>query len=202
MDIRTAKLEPDTVFHIFNRGINSSKVFFEEDNYRYILDRYVTYVHPYVETFAYCLLGNHYHLLIRVRPASDLDKVIKKNKDQPYCWHVSNAFSSWLQSYTRAINKRFNRTGSLFETPFKRIEVHEARYFMTLVAYIHQNPEKHGLINDFRNYPHSSFHGHLLSHKISKLRRKEVLDWFGGERAYQAFHDKYSIATSEEWMLE
>ena len=206
MDIRTTALHPNTIFHIFNRGINGAQVFFEEKNYPYFLQQYGNYVHPFVETFSYCLLGNHFHLLIRVRSEEALDQVIKKNTDKPYYWHVSNAFSSWLQSYTRAMNKMYNRTGALFESPFKRLAVMEESYFSSLVAYIHQNPQKHGLVGDYRDYPYSSYHGHLAVAKTSKLNRKEVLDWFGGELSYVDFHTKQqkglTSVHNENWTIE
>lgn len=206
MEIRKTTLQPHAIFHIFNRGINGTQVFFEEKNYHYFLQQYSKYVHPFVETFAYCLLGNHFHLLIRVRSETELDQVIKKHLDKPYYWHVSNAFSSWLQSYTRAMNKKYDRTGSLFESPFKRIEVKEEAYFSRLVAYIHQNPQKHGIIDDYRNYSHSSYKGHLAASKASKLNRSEVFDWFGGELQYLNLHTEQQkrliTLQDESWMIE
>lgn len=59
------------------------------------------------------------------------------------------------------MNKMYDRTGALFETPFKRIEVNNDSYFSALIAYIHRNPETHGIIDDFREYPFSSYHAML-----------------------------------------
>ena len=175
MDTRTAQLHLDKYFHIFNRGINGAPVFFDEKNYGYFLQQYAKYVYPFVETYAYCLLGNHFHLLIRVRSAEELNKIIPKGNEKPHHWHVSNGFSSFLQSYTRAMNEMYDRTGAMFESPFKRIEVKEESYFSALISYIHKNPETHGLINDFRDYVHSSYHAHLLD-KTTKLNRSQVLE--------------------------
>ncbi|MEO1052254.1 MAG: hypothetical protein AAFX87_16600 [Bacteroidota bacterium] len=205
MDTRKTQLIPDSYYHIFNRGINGDSVFFEEKNYTYFLQQYGKYVYPFVETFAYCLLGNHFHLLIRVRSMEALDVVIKKCKDRPQYWHISNAFSSWMQSYTRAVNKMYDRTGALFESPFKRIEVAEESYFSQLVSYIHLNPQKHGLVEDYKDYPHSSYHAHLAETKDSKLNREEVLEWFGGRVGYLEFHqaqiDGLNVS-NESWFLE
>jgi len=202
MDIRNAKLHPDQSYHIFNRGINGMPVFFEPKNYDYFLKQYTLYVHPFVETFAYCLLGNHFHLLVRVKDVAQLDLVIKKDKEKPYYWHVSNGFSSFLKSYTRAMNGMYNRTGALFETPFKRIEVKEESYFSALIAYIHGNPEKHGLVKDFRSYPYSSYQTHLQE-VPTFLSRQAVLDWLGGKEQYQAFHlQKKGPPPGERWLLE
>ena len=206
MDIRNARLTPDAYFDIFNRGINGAKVFFEEKNYAYFLQKYAHYLYPFVETYAYCLLGNHFHLLIRVRSIEEINGATKKNLDKQHYWHVSNAFSSWLQSYTRAMNKMYDRTGALFESPFKRIEVKEESYFTQLISYIHQNPQKHGLVEDYKDYPHSSYHAHLLENKNSRLNRKAVLEWFGGKAGYLSFHEAQQKgledAMNESWFLE
>ena len=167
MDIRKTPLEPDTHYHIYNRGINGSPVFFESKNYDFFLKQYAKYIDPFVGTYAYCLLGNHFHLLIRVRPEEELIPLIK---DKPCYWHVSNGFSSFLQSYTRAMNKVYDRTGALFETPYKRIAVTNDAYFSQLVAYIHFNPIKHGFVKDIDEYPYSSYNTHLSNSK-TKLKR-------------------------------
>lgn len=187
MESRKTLLHPETAFHIYNRGVNGAKVFYEEKNYGYFLQQYAKYVHPYVETFAYCLLSNHFHFFIRVLPDEQLEKLISKKMKKPTYWHVSNALSSFLQSYTRAMNKMYERTGHLFESPFRRIAVTDETYFSRLISYIHHNPEKHGLIEDFRLYPYSSYQAHL-SDRPSRLKREEVLRWFGGREGYVNFH--------------
>lgn len=202
MDIRNSKLHPGQYFHIFNRGINGMPVFFEKKNYHFFLKQYSKYVHPFVKTFAYCLLENHYHLLIQVREEEELKLAIKKNIDEPFHWHVSNGFSSFLQSYTRAMNKVYDRTGAIFETPFKRIEVTEDSYFSTLIRYIHHNPQKHRIIKDFRDYPYSSYHAHLYE-SATKLNREEVLEWFKGRKHYETFHqDQKQTTLDRKWFLE
>jgi REP element-mobilizing transposase RayT len=67
-------LRHDAVYHIYNRGNNGQALFIEDRNYHYFLQLYTRHVHPAVETYAYCLLPNHFHLLIRVKPERDLAK--------------------------------------------------------------------------------------------------------------------------------
>ncbi|MDW7690866.1 hypothetical protein R9C00_21090 [Flammeovirgaceae bacterium SG7u.111] len=202
MDKRTTLLIPGNYYHIYNRGINRQHVFFEERNYSYFLGKYTKFVHGFAKTFAYCLLKNHYHLLVQIREEKELLKLIHKNQEKPLSWHTSNAFSSFLQGYVQGINKTHGRSGALFEEPFKRMEVLDEVYFTQLVVYIHTNPQKHQLISDFRNYPHSSYHAHLTEKK-TKLCREDVLSWFGGEEAYiQAHATNNTSASSEKWMLE
>jgi hypothetical protein len=86
-----------------------------------------------------------------------------------------------------AYNKQQDRVGTLFQTPFKRALVETDAYFTQLIYYIHSNPQHHGLISDFREWPYSSYE-RMLIEKPSKLRKKEVLDWFGTTELYKQYH--------------
>lgn len=187
----------DTFYHIYNRGINGEDLFKQERNYNYFLSKYNMYLETVVETYAYCLLKNHFHLLIRVKDRDTLaqfyneqnrNKEIKQGLHNPD-FIVSKQFAKLFSSYTQSINIATNRTGSLFETPFKRIEVTSDLYLTRLIWYIHHNPQKHGFVSDFRDYAHSSYHAHL-SNKNTKLKRNEVIDWFGNTADFKNFHNE------------
>ncbi len=190
-------LAADCIYHIYNRGINSENLFKEERNYEYFLTKYSQYLSPVVDTFAYCLLKNHFHILIRVKDHETLNSfynslATSKSKKTVEGLHsadfiVSKQFARLFSSYSQAINKAFGRTGSLVETPFKRIEVTNDHYFIHLIWYIHFNPQKHGFVKDFREYPHSSYKAHLAD-GITKLNREEVIFWFGNKKGYSNFH--------------
>jgi len=60
-------LQPGQYYHIYNRGVNRTNIFVEERNYVYFLKLYAKHISPVAETFAYCLLRNHFHLLVRIR---------------------------------------------------------------------------------------------------------------------------------------
>jgi len=197
-------LKPGAFYHIYNRGINGENIFKEERNYAYFLNKYAIYLNPVIDTYAYCLLKNHFHLLVRVK--TDLtDNLPLKGfrnlsglENEKGLHHIDNIvskkFSDLFNSYTKSINKAYNRTGGLFETPFRRIEVTSETYFTRLIWYIHFNPQKHGFVNDFREYPHSSYIS-FLSHKKTKLEQEQVLDWFGSEKDFLNFHQSKPIET-------
>jgi putative transposase len=163
-------------YHIYNRGNNRENLFAEARNYAYFLDLYVRHIEPIAETFAYCLMKNHFHLLVRVKDSSD--------GVEP-----SRCFSNLFNAYARAFNRGYGRTGALFQRPFSRIEVTNDRYFATLVIYIHRNPQKHGFVADFRDWPYSSYHA-LASARPTRLRRDAVLAWFGDRAAFIAAHER------------
>jgi putative transposase len=195
----TEPLEPDGIYHIFNRGINGEDVFKEIRNYRFFLEKYSKYIEPIAETYAYCLLKNHFHLAVKIKSASELiDFYLKKKnieitsndnvlKIPPVAKIINQQFAVLFNSYAQAINKAHHRTGGLFEESFRRIKVDSDSYFNELIYYIHHNPQKHGFVKDFRDYPHSSYHSHLAI-TATKLKREEVILSFGNKIEYEKFH--------------
>jgi hypothetical protein len=168
-----------TYYHIYNRG-DHENIFREERNYHYFLKLYAHHIEPIAGTYAYCLLKNHFHLCVRTR---DLADVPADPKDPSQC------FSNFFNAYAKAFNKTYYRSGALFQRPFERIEVSSEAYLQHLIVYIHQNPQRHGFLSDFREWPYSSYHS-LLCNKPTKLHRREVLDWFGDRAALEAGHSR------------
>ena len=185
----TAPLQPGHYYHIYNRGNNREDLFREERNYRYFLQLYARHVHPIADTFAYCLMRNHFHLLVRIKETSQVSETceVLATREVLTPREVSQHFSNLFNAYTKAINKAYGRTGSLFEERFGRIEVTSDRYFLQLIFYIHFNPQKHGFVDDFREWPWSSYHT-LQAAGDTKLNRAEVLNWFGDAGKYEVFH--------------
>jgi len=182
-------LQCDQYYHIFNRGNNRETLFRHEGNYHYFLGLYTKHIHLVADTFAYCLLSNHFHLLVQVKSGDDflLGKVSSP----------SQRFGNLFNAYTKAINKIYRRTGNLFEKPFHRKLVTNEDYFRHLVTYIHYNPQKHGLIDDFRLWPFSSY-SDLLSNQPTPLKREEVLASFGDLETFIQQHDQYKPGKVEE----
>ena len=175
-------LERGKYYHIYNRGNNRENIFVEERNYRYFLQLYAKYIEPVADTYAYCLMRNHFHVLVKI--------IDPKGLEDPLGLDLLDAgqqFGKLFNAYAKAINKAYQRTGSLFQNPFRRKEVTSDAYFRQLVAYIHRNPQKHGFVADFRDWPYSSYHA-LLSDKPTHVKRVEVLEWFGDAPALAEFH--------------
>jgi REP element-mobilizing transposase RayT len=180
---KSIPLEPGKYYHIYNRGNNRENIFFEERNYHYFLRLYAKYVEPVADTFAYCLMRNHFHVLVRIKETFAVSETAKVLTPAL----VSNHFSNFFNSYAKSINQTYHRTGALFQKRFGRIEVTSDRYFLALVHYIHFNPQKHGFVDDFRTYPYSSYSA-MLSAQPTRLKRDEVLGWFGGAGGFAEFH--------------
>ena len=190
---KPTRLEYDTYYHIYNRGNNRENIFFEEKNFAYFLDRYAAYIEPVADTYAYGLLWNHFHCLVRIKTVDEQEAWQRDAKQTSPPDFIpkdpSQQFGNLFNAYAKAINKAYHRTGSLFQHPFRRIPVTSEAYFNWLVIYIHRNPQHHGFVEDFRTWPYSSYHA-LLSDKPTHLKRKEVLRWFGGVENVSAAHQQ------------
>lgn len=129
-------------YHVYNRGTNKQKIFYETENYLYLLKLLKKNTEKFTLTvIAYCLMPNHFHFLLRVDAGGDLSKCL----------------ATILNSYAQAINKRYNRTGSLFAERFNAIHIDKDEYLVYLCRYIHRNPLKAKLIFKLNVWPFSNY---------------------------------------------
>ncbi|MBI3718783.1 MAG: hypothetical protein HY252_09330 [Sphingobacteriales bacterium] len=171
-------------YHIYNRGINGENIFNREENYRYFLHQYQYYLSDAVDTYCYILLKNHFHLLVFVKENIEVERKDGKGFIR---LDASKQFSHFFNSYAQAFNKMYKRTGGLFESPFHRKQIKEDIYFTRLVYYIHTNAQKHGFVQDFREWNHSSYKT-VISDYETFLKREELLKWFNGKGEFEKFH--------------
>ena len=101
----------------------------------------------------------------------------------------SQYFSNFFNAYARGLNLSVQRTGALFERPFKRIPVDSESYLMRLIVYIHQNPQKHKFVNDFRDWNYTSYH-ELISNVPTRLPRDRVMQLFGSQKDFIRIHQE------------
>ncbi|MFC4818532.1 transposase [Flavobacterium sp. GCM10023249] len=192
-------LEYGHFYHIYNRGNNSATLFFETENYNYFLRLYSKYINPIADTYAWCLLKNHFHILVRIKDKEEIEKYTTNENDgnnfkikQP-----SRQFGHLFNAYTQAINKKYGRTGCLFEGTFERKLVDSESYFQKLLFYIHNNPVHHGLVTSIVDYPWSSY-STIISKKPTKLNRETVLKTYDGLENFIFFHQQEQDLTAIE----
>lgn len=196
----------DTYYHVYNRGNNGENIFVQERNYEHFMNLYFKYIDPIAETYAYCLLRNHFHVSLKTKTEEEIEQTLKaletfKDSGKLGPGYLSRQFSNLFNAYAKAINKAYGRTGSLFEHPFGRVPITTGRQFWNVIAYIHQNPQKHKFVQDFRDWKWSSY-GIILVEKPTKLRRDAVLDWFGGKENYLELHEQWVSDANAKWFAE
>jgi len=163
--------EIDKYYHIYNRGNNRENIFIENDNYLYFIKLLKKYLLPILDIYSYCLLPNHFHLIVKIKDESQLPFAIRTGKLKLY-----QPFSNLFNAYTKAINKRYARRGSLFQEHLKRKEITDEVYLKSLIIYVNTNPNHHE-IADYIDYKFSSY-SELITEKSTILSRDVVIKLF------------------------
>jgi REP element-mobilizing transposase RayT len=183
-------LEKGNYYHIYNRGNNSIDVFFDAESYYHFLRLYDKYISPIADTYAWCLLKNHFHILVYLRMDNEIEfekleysTIVNLKVIEP-----SKQFGFLFNAYTQAINKKFIRTGGLFEKPFERKLITSDSYLKNIIHYIHNNPVQHGFVKQMSLYPWSSYDS-IISDKPTKLKRKEIIAIYGGKDEFIEYHN-------------
>ena len=133
------------IYHIMLRGINQQVIFEQSEDY----EKFIEVLNKYkaisgYKVFAYCLMSNHIHLLIKVEN-EDLDLIIKR---------IGGSYVYWY-------NWKYKRRGHLFQDRFKSEPIEDDSYFLTVIRYIHQNPIKGGLCKRIDDYKYSSYNEYI-----------------------------------------
>lgn len=149
--------QPNSFYHVYNRGNNKQLIFFNQNNYLYFLKKVKETLTPFCDILAYCLMPNHFHLLIRIPETSEGLKLIPNQNQQL----LVRKLGTLLSSYSQAINKQEGKTGSLFQQKTKAKGLDTETYLRTCFHYIHQNPLKSNLVTKMEDWPYSSFKSYL-----------------------------------------
>jgi len=176
---------PDSFFHVYARGINKSKIFLDESDYLFFLGLFNRYLSPdekknsaglsypnfynKVDLLAYCLMPNHFHLLVFQRQSHELTACMQ----------------SIMTSYSRFFNTKYKRTGPLFESRFRASLISDDIYLEHISRYIHLNPR------DWEDYEYSSLPYYLQRAQESWLRPDRILAEFRGPNDYKQFVSDY-----------
>lgn len=173
-----------TFYHVYARGISRGRIYFSDDDYRYFLllfARYLSRVQqkdrnglPYphfngkIELLCYCLMPNHFHLLIYQQEAGTMKSFMQ----------------SLMTSYSRYFNKQYKRSGSLFESRYKASMVINEKYLEHITRYIHLNPKQ------WRSFPYSSLQ-YYFEPKPEHLKSDRIEALFKSKADYLNFHEEY-----------
>jgi len=226
------------IYHVYNRGNNFQTVFFSRENYLFFLEKLRKNVLPHADILAWCLMPNHFHLMVEVKhetillsdsPKNEADpmnnafdpmtRVHRINSQDTSLTHPMNSshrmsspsptkyrnfndsIAIMLRSYTRAINKQFNKHGSLFQQHTKalcltepqwvspayfnshfgtlgNLDLPETNYLNVCYDYIHKNPVNGGLVNNPEDWEFSSFRDYYTRRK-GKLINRELAKELG-----------------------
>ena len=184
MPRREIEFQPGSYYHIYNRGVNKGKIYFDQENYHFFLHRMKEYLQPEsVEVIAFCLMPNHFHLI--VCPQTD------------NCSHKMGLFA---MSYAKAVNSRYQRSGPLFQGRFRAKWIGKDEYLLHLSRYIHINPVIGKLVEKAEGWEFSSYRDYFGLREDNYLRPAIVLEQFSMAendrqnqiKAYKEFVEEYA----------
>jgi len=198
-------IEYGKFYHIFNRGNNKEKLFRSEGDFLRFLQLYKIYTAPIADTYAWCLMSNHFHFCVRIKEKHEIGYLNSKNahKNKELKWAVQSTSQAetykqpkpvsqlkfMFNAYSKYFNNKYARTGSLFEKNFERKNIEDESYLTSLIIYINNNPVKHLYKNNPGEYLWSSYNETL--DKSSTLCDLEFLwNMFEDAENFKYVHDK------------
>lgn len=203
--IKMEKLTPNCTYHIFNHANGFENIFVQDENYRFFLEKYRLYIRPVAETYAYCLLPNHFHLVVRIRKTEAIEanfskvpnfgKVVEEKADNLQLSDellerfISKQFANLFSCYTQTFNKVNKRRGSLFLKNFRRELIDNKDYFLNTVIYTHRNPLHHGFCNKYTDSSYTSF-CEIKEHNSQIIEVDKLLRVFGGQVSFIDLHEQ------------
>lgn len=179
------KLKANTYFHVFNHANGFEKLFFDERNYSFFLKKYHKYIDPIADTPVWCLMPNHFHVLIRIKSEEELLKVFTKFNSYQELEEskvLSKVFSNFFSCYSLSMNKVYKRRGSIFVKSFKKKEIDSPFYLKAIILYIHLNPVKHRFRKNATSWRWSSIH------QFAVEANDLMLQVFGSQYACEEAH--------------
>ncbi|WP_101757442.1 transposase [Oceanicoccus sp. KOV_DT_Chl] len=175
-------------YHVMNRGRGRQAIFHSEAYYQAFLQTLAEAHQRFdAQIHAYCLMGNHYHLLIET-PRANLDRIMR---------HINGV-------YTQRYNRLKHTDGALFRGRYKAIIVDEDNYLLQLSRYIHRNPaEVKGAVSDvLSTYPWSSYLAYINRAPLPRwLIREKTYQMLGQRQRYKGYQ-AYIEAGNDEGLLQ
>jgi len=172
MPYRRIQFTPGQYYHIYNRGSGHRPIFREQDNYLFVLRLVKKYTSAFdISVIAYCLMPNHYHFLLR-QDGTEAAGLLPQRV---------------FNSYTKAFNKRYDCSGTLFEGRYEAIHVDKEGYLLHLCRHIHANPVKDGLVSRLEDWPYSNYHEWIGTRHGTLIDRGFVPAFFPAAQTYSQF---------------
>lgn len=166
---------PGAWYHVMNRGRRKEDIFLDQDDYSQFLEVLKEASRMWnLRVSAYCLMSNHYHLLIQT-PDGNLSRCMR---------HINGV-------YTQRFNRKHELDGQLFRGRYKAVLVEEDEHLIELLRYIHRNPIRANMVDDPEDYKWSSHRDYLDLTQTQWLYRDNLLNMFSAspKRAHAAYRD-------------
>lgn len=200
-------LEYGCHYHIYNRAVDGLVLFQSDTDYNLFLKKYTRYFQPYFTTFAYCLIPNHFHFIIRVKSKELIESAAAKettlsanrliNGEGNVSDFLSDLFKRFFSSIAKSYNYKHNHRGPVFLERAKRVLIKNDDRLRYLIAYTHHNPIHHYLKQQYDTWVYSSYSS-IYKDQYTLVDRDATLELFKGIDPFFDFHKAFQIIKLEE----
>ena len=156
-------------FHIVNHSVDGRKLYYDPGDYKTYLYLFKKELDYKVTVIAYCLMPNHFHLLLRQNESEAITSLLEKTHKKYACYY----------------NKKYNRKGRIFRSPLNHIETPTDTYLLNACAYIHGNPVQAGLVGFPEEWEYSNFREYLRMRKGTLYSEQFLMDYIGNPEFYR-----------------
>lgn len=191
------------IYHIYNRSNNHQDLFLYGSDYDRFLNKYFDYFHHIFDTYAYCLMPNHFHFIVKVKSESNIKSSILRLNDSKATAlymedeaslheYISDQFRRWLSSYALYRNRKYKSRGQLFQNRHKSIGIRSEQKLLEFICYVHHNPIHHGFCGDYNQWDYSSYFAYFQNDKTS-INTTEILDLSEGKDNLYNLHKEFKF---------
>ncbi len=203
------KFIEDGIYHIYNKSVTGETMFRDDNDYNRFIAKYQRYFGAFFDTYAYALMPNHFHFLVKVRQLNAKTQLmIAKEGTKMAQLVISNhraihhflidQLRRWLSGHSLYFNRKYQRTGPLLMNKVKRVGCSSSEKVKDLICYIHHNAMHHGLRQDFGQWDYDSFNLYRDDQEGGVIARKEVIEWIGDYENFIKMHLEYRHSYLEE----
>ncbi|WP_162915831.1 hypothetical protein [Paraflavitalea soli] len=170
-----APFYPGNSYHITFRSIDGLILFHDLENHDFFLQRFTYFLQPVLSCLAYCLLKNHAHFIVHINDRKNildsLGFIVEEKKTMAMKKFINDPeneglidelverqINNFMISYVNALNKALSRKGSLFQSPFRRVQIEGDAHLQQAIIYTNANAQKHGIVRDFKEHRYTSYH--------------------------------------------
>ena len=211
------QFEKGFIYHIYNEGNNQQNIFFNRENYFYFLRKLKTFIIPYADILAWCLIPNRFHLMIQLKEIelpvqTESERVIANHPLTPKIRTLNDSIAIMLRSYTRGVNKQQNRSGALFRestqaeclncpqteklsfiTPDMLTNDESGQYPYLCLKYIHRVPVRASLVKNIVDWEFSSAQDYAGLRKGTLVNTKTIKQLLQKTKSPKKYKEEYTL---------
>ncbi len=190
-------------YHIICKSIDDVLLFRQEKDFPVFHQKFQQFTESYLDIWSYSLLINHSHYVVKVKAIENILDTLKQQNPEKLTQSqrrlienptqetmldamLERQMNRFLVSYANYYKNKYDHDGGLFQKPFKRIRINDDSHLQQAIIYTHANPQKHGVVDDYRLYPYSSYHS--ICNRYEENSYREVLNFFGGLTLFKKIH--------------